>query len=91
MCRVSRGRLDTDCNVCDHGQGGPQPEHIVISTKYNRQHPDNIKVKAKKDHLENAAFTEKVREEALRGVEVENLEDLREKVRCYTKNFESSN
>jgi len=53
----------------------------------SRQH----KVKAKKDHLENAAFTEKVREEALRGVEVENLEDLREKVCCYTKNFESSN
>jgi hypothetical protein len=53
---------------------------VVITTKYDRLHPDNLKVKAKRDKKENVTFTENVREEAAIAVEVENLGDLREKV-----------
>jgi len=56
------------------------PQHVVIATKYEKRHTDNLKVKAKHDKEENSVFTEKVREEAARAIRVENLEDLREKV-----------
>jgi hypothetical protein len=65
----------------------PIIQHVVIRTAYNRQDPENLKLKAKRDKRENTEVTEKERVCAERAVPVTDIRDLKAKVSHHTLLF----
>jgi len=75
-----------------HAHISPSPilpiiQHVVIHTTYNKQDPENLKFKAKRNKRENTEFTEKERVRAEKAIPVTDIRDLKAKVSHGTLSF----